>query len=54
MLHCGFEQFLILCLELFQLDFKFNEDLKINNCVCVGGGGVLPLNGNVWVILGSH
>ena len=54
MLHCGFEQFLILCLELFQLDFKFNEDLKIIIIVCVWEGGMLPLNGNVWVILGSH
>ena len=54
-------KYLILCLVLVQPDFKINEVLNIIIivwvsvcvCVCVWGGGV-PLNVDVWVILGSH
>ena len=41
-------KYLILCLVLVQPDFKINEVL--NTIISVG----VPLNGDVWVILGSH
>ena len=50
-------KYLILCLVLVQPDFKINKVLNIIIIVwvsvCVWGGGV-PLNVDVWVILGSH
>ena len=43
----------ILCLVLVQTDFKINEVLNTIITVWVRGGGV-PLNVDVWVILGSQ
>ena len=53
MLYCGFKQILDSCLVLVQPDFKINEVLN-NHYNCVGEGGGVPLNVDVWVILGSH
>ena len=43
-------KYLILCLVRVQPDFKINEVLNIIIIVWVG----VPLNLDVWVILGSH
>ena len=43
-------KYLILCLVRVQLDFKINDVLNIIIIVWVG----VPLNFDVWVILGSH
>ena len=53
-LHCGFNKYLILCLVLIQPDLRINEVLNIIIIVWVRGGGGVPLNVDVWVILGSH
>ena len=43
-------KYLILCLVLVQPDFKINEVLNIIIIVWMG----VSLDGDVWVILGSH